>query len=97
MKCDARRVADYDSCKLPGDFYITPPNPHEGGMRRLTFLCPCGCGDIAGVRVRDDGLRDEQAWGWDRNEDKPTVDPSIELKSGCKWHGHLKAGVFESC
>lgn len=99
MEIKAKHVADFDSCNQPGEFYITAPNAAEGGMRRLSFRCPCGCGDLCGIRIRDDGQRTEQAWAWDRNEESPTVDPSIDVKSanGSHWHGHLKAGVFRSC
>ncbi len=92
----ANRVAGFDECKQPGDFYITAPNEHEGGMRRLSFRCPCGCGDLCVIRIREDGQHDAQAWGWDKNEDCPTTTPSINI-SGGHWHGYLRAGVFESC
>ena len=92
-----RRVADYDACTEPGDFYFTPPNPHDGGMRRLSFRCPCGCGTLAGIRVRDDGQRTEPAWGWNRDEEKPTATPSIRIGPGEHWHGYLTDGVFKSC
>ena len=93
----ANHVADFDACKAPGDFFLTAPNSAENGMRRLSFLCPCGCGSLAGIRVRDDGQNIDGAWGWDRNEDVPTCAPSIQIFGGCNWHGYLKAGVFESC
>lgn len=92
----ARRVANFDACEKAGDFYITPPNPAEGGMRRISFICPCGCGSLGGVRVRDDGVKEDGAWGWNRDEDKPTITPSIQFIGGCGWHGHLTAGVFKS-
>jgi len=37
----------------------------------------------------------ERWWGWDGNEDKPTLTPSI-LDPG-HWHGYLTAGFFRSC
>ncbi len=96
MKVVAKKVAGFDSCNDPGDFWITPENPHESNMRRLSFRCPCGCGDLCGIRIRSDGLHDAQAWGWNRNEEKPTATPSINIGSG-HWHGYLTNGVFESC
>ena len=92
----ARKVQDYDHCEKTGDFFLTPPNKHEGGARRLSFICPCGCGELAGIRVRDDGHNIDGAWGWDKNEDQPTCTPSIRI-DGEHWHGHLTAGVFVPC
>jgi hypothetical protein len=95
----AKRVANFAECNAPGEFYITAPNPAEGHMRRLSFRCPCGCGDLCGIRVRDDGKNAGGAWGWDKNEDSPTCTPSIDVKAavGSHWHGYLTAGVFRSC
>lgn len=92
----ANRVADYDHCKSAGDYYITEPNPHEGGMRRLSFLCPCGCGDLCGIKIRDDGRNVGGAWGWNGNWDSPTATPSIRVGPGEHWHGYLTDGVFKS-
>ena len=100
MKVKANRVADYDACKKPGDFFLTAPNHAEGGARRLSFLCPCGCGDLAGIRIRDDGQQTSAVWGWDRNEDSPTCTPSIRIgngQGGDHWHGYLTNGEFVSC
>ncbi len=92
----AHRVADYSSCKNPGDFFICDPDPNEGMTRRLSFLCPCGCGDLCGIKVRNDGKNVDGAWGWNGNEDKPTTTPSIAI-NGNHWHGYLTDGVFRSC
>lgn len=92
----ARKVADFDSCNEPGECFLSLPNPAEGGMRRLSFRCPCGCGDLCGIRVRDDGAQDGKAWGWDKNEESPTATPSININNG-HWHGFLTAGVFRAC
>ena len=96
MSVVARKVADFDHAERPGDYFITEPNQHEDGARRLSFLCPCGCGDLAGIRIRDDGQQINGAWAWDRNEDKPTCTPSILINKG-HWHGYLTAGVFVEC
>lgn len=93
----ARKVADFDHCEKPGDFYITEPNPHEGGMRRLSFLCPCGCGDLCGIRIRDDGQNVGGAWGWNKDAGKPTTTPSIAIGPNNHWHGYLTDGVFKAC
>jgi hypothetical protein len=96
LSVQGKHVADFDSCNDPGDFFFSPPNPAEDGMRRLSFICPCGCGDLAGIRVREDGAHIMPAWGWNRNEEKPTTSPSINISYG-HWHGYLTDGVFVSC
>jgi Family of unknown function (DUF6527) len=79
------RVADFDACKNVGDFYFTEPKAAEGGARRLSFLCPCGCGDLCGIRVRDDGKNVDGSWEWNLNMDNPTCKPSITIN------------LFQSC
>lgn len=96
MRITARKVGGFSEAKQPGDFFITAPNVHEGGARRLSFLCPCGCGDLAGIRIRDDGQQMDGAWAWDGNEEQPTCTPSILINKG-HWHGYLTAGVFVEC
>jgi hypothetical protein len=96
LKVKATKVRGLSECVNPGDFFMTDPNPHEGNMRRLTFKCPCGCGDFAGIRVRADGIHDQQAWGWNKDEEKPTTTPSIMIGQN-HWHGYLTDGEFVSC
>lgn len=88
------KVKNFETCKVVGDWFFT--NSTVDQYRRLSFLCPCGCGSLAGIRVRNDGKQDEKAWGWNLNEDKPTVTPSIRINDE-EWHGHLVDGVFISC
>ncbi len=100
MKVPARKVDNFDSCSRPGDFFLTASDPEKGGCRRLSFLCPCGCGDLCGVRIRDDGQQSTAVWGWDQNEQQPTLTPSIRIggAGGAEhWHGYLTKGVFTSC
>lgn len=49
-----------------------------------TFL-PVQIGPPGGPRV----------WGWDGNENLPTVQPSIWYKE--RWHGFFENGFFRSC
>ena len=60
----------------------------------LQFVCPCGCGAIGYVNVSGDK---KPLWQWDGNKEKPTLSPSIQRTSGCRWHGYLRAGVFQEC
>lgn len=89
----AHRVEDYEHCRQLGDFFIAEKNKHEPGCRRLNFLCPCGCGSLCGIRIRDDGERRDNCWGWNKDQDKPTCTPSIDINHG-HWHGWLTNGVF---
>lgn len=94
----ATKKTCFEECKAPGDFYFTEAG--EGPYRRLSFLCPCGCGVLAGVRVRPDGQNDGQAWGWNQNEEVPTATPSINILNGpnsSHWHGYLTDGEFSQC
>lgn len=43
-------------------------------------------------RGSSDGVR---VWGWDGNEESPTLTPSIHDLGN--WHGHLVNGVLKSC
>lgn len=91
MEVKGRKVDGFDGLKQAGDFYWSASPPG-----RLTFLCPCGCGDVGGILVAGDESR-QPVWQWNGNEEAPTVTPSIRFMSGCQWHGYLTAGVFRSC
>jgi hypothetical protein len=62
----------------------------------LNFSCPCGCGVVHGVPVCRD-VKVDGAWFWDGNVEKPTLTPSIQSLSACRWHGFLTSGVFMQC
>lgn len=72
-----------------GKWWASP----DGEQRGLHFWCPCGCGELLGVRVAG-----PPAWTWDGNREKPTVSPSIlhTTPGGCGWHGFLRNGEFTS-
>jgi len=98
LSVPARRVENFDACEKAGDFFLTPVCAEDRNSRRLSFLCPCGCGMLAGIRVRDDGEHRDGAWGWNRDEEKPTTTPSILIDpSSNHWHGYLTDGVFVPC
>jgi hypothetical protein len=62
----------------------------------LAYTCPCGCGSVGCIPVTI-GEKVEKAWLWDGNLESPTLTPSIQKCEGCRWHGFLKAGVWEQC
>lgn len=90
------QVENYDKCTKVGDYFFSAPN--DKGEIRLSFLCPCGCGILAGVKVRADGQQVDGAWGWNKDREKPTTTPSIFIEPQSNhWHGYLTDGVFKAC
>ena len=55
------------------------------------FAMPGGTGERP-RRASDPSIL--QVWGWDGNEDKPTLTPSIHVFEGERtiWHGYATAG-----
>ena len=89
-----RRVAHIVSeGPQPGDFAFTSCGGVESA--HLLFRCPCGCGAIGGVNLHPCGQA--PVWTWDGNRERPTVQPSVRFLDGCRWHGFLRAGAWESC
>lgn len=66
----------------------------DGHIASLMFVCPCGCGTVGAVTVRE-GYGDKH-WSWNGDEVRPTLTPSILKTSPCAWHGFLTDGVFRS-
>lgn len=68
----------------------------SGETAGLHFVCPCGCGKTHAVTVNK-GKKVEHAWEWNGDLEKPTLTPSIQCLSACRWHGYLTNGVFRPC
>ena len=84
-----------DEITEPGSFsYFVDGTDKIAG---LLFLCPCGCGEKGSLDFRANNPDKHPSWMWDGNEDHPTLSPSVLKTSGCKWHGHLVAGVWKEC
>lgn len=60
----------------------------------LEFTCPCGCGFIHCVPYSR--VQQEKTWLWNGDFKKPSLVPSIQVATPCKWHGHLMDGVWQS-
>jgi hypothetical protein len=71
----------------------TPGTYHLTG-ERIIYLCPCGCGQ--NIRLPINHANERPSWAWDKQE-PVTITPSIRRLDGCRWHGHLRAGVWEPC
>lgn len=66
----------------------------DDGHTIFTYVCPCGCGAVTfvGIEVDPDASRHE--WKWDGNKEKPTLEPSLQQNSACRWHGFMRDGQF---
>lgn len=62
----------------------------------LEFTCPCGCGRIGAITVSQ-GQKEQNTWLWDGNVENPTLSPSIQKTSPCRWHGYLQNGMWVEC
>ena len=92
-----------------GDFnWRFIPHLEEGRIQGMAIVMPNernGQVDWLPV-VQGPAPSNQTAWGWDGNQDKPTLTPSLLLEKVVKvdpltkeqvWHGHMTAGRLESC
>lgn len=97
------RVDGFDNCKKIGDFFWAGD--------RLSFICPCGCGHLAGIAVGGNP-QVRPVWAWNGDREKPTCTPSIRIMPDtlspnhplasdyvpCRgWHGYMTDGELRSC
>lgn len=91
-----RRVADEDAIERAGDFAWMAGQVGEDGVRYLAFAIPRPTeSDPAGWRwqllpVKQGSNETGRHWGWDGNEDTPTLTPSIHAIGD--WHGWVRGG-----
>ena len=62
----------------------------------LSFVCPCGCGSVHAITACQ-GSKLQHKWLWDGDVERPTLTPSIQCVSPCRWHGFLTGGIFKQC
>lgn len=95
----ANRKATADECREIGDFvwseerdclYIVLPN--ATGKPALDSK---GEAALDAIRVSRGAACGPRVWGWDGNEDAPTLQPSLHWLNN--WHGFLQQGVLKSC
>lgn len=94
---ELRPVEGYTGIQHVGDFYWSYDNV---GQLYFNALLPgkAFMGEIEDVAFCSIPVRleeDSQAWHWDGNRDRPTLQPSLYLHD--HWHGFIRAGRFESC
>jgi hypothetical protein len=59
----------------------------------LLFVCPCGCGSVGDLSIA--AGYGGPVWNLTNgNYEKPSMTPSIQKTSPCRWHGYLTDGVF---
>lgn len=63
-------------------------------LRYLYIVLPGGEGNFDAIRVQQGAGNGARVWGWDGNEEKPTLTPSIHWIG--VWHGFLQAGRLNS-
>ena len=99
---DLRRVkvpVEAGTKLAPGDFAWDFDSPELGGDRKaetahIYVALPGEGGGWSAIKVRRGAPGGERVWGWDGNEDKPTLTPSIHMPG--VWHGWLRAGRLVS-
>lgn len=88
----ATKVEDAVGSNIPGAYQF------NGDTVRC--VCPCGCGGFMRLpvyRPPAEAKPGTPSWSWDGNEEQPTLHPSIRDLGGCRFHGHLQAGVWTFC
>lgn len=76
-----------------GAFYFE----EHSGRDYITWCCPCGCGDMRQIAVQPGAAPGNRVWGWNGDQVRPTLQPSIRYMTGCRWHGFLTSGMWTPC
>ncbi len=84
----ANKVESGADLKNPGDFCFS----HE---RDYLYIRLPGSRHNDALRIQKGQPGGDRVWGWDGDEEKPTLTPSIDAPG--EWHGYLRAGMLESC
>lgn len=89
-----------DADVSPGDFAWDFDNEEVFGKTRSSashfiYICLPGTKRMCAIEVKRGAPGGHRVWGWDGNEDSPTLTPSIHAVGN--WHGYLTAGILKSC
>lgn len=101
-----RRILDVESMQSghhsAGDYCFDFDAEYLGGKRTddIYYIYLCLPGEIrwSSIQIQRGAQHpnpEVRIWGWDGNEDAPTITPSIHWVG--HWHGHLNAGFLQSC
>lgn len=92
-----RRVEEEEGIKQRGDFTWTISK--ETGQRYIIVAIPdipsldgTVHHDTRCIPVKEGSNDPGKHWGWDGNEDKPTLTPSIHAIG--VWHGWVRSGML---
>jgi len=86
----------FDRILKPGLLYIEY-HTHDADPTFTMMLCPCGCGEELGMRVGKP-VGTSPLWTLTVDaEGKPTLNPSILHRAGCKSHFFLRNGRVDWC
>lgn len=107
--CDMRRIPDPDREGAnpgewdgiqPGDFWWGTEQAQVAGTtvtyRTMFAKWPDGCMACLPINMPPEAKRAGRgaSWGWDGNEEKPTLTPSVHHVG--HWHGWVRAGRMAS-
>ena len=96
MDVAATLVNGFDDCDKPGDYFLYKSSKSEEVFAGMVFCCPCGCGVVGAIPFDTEFNSDSgPKWKWNGSVQKPTLNPSIQKTSTCRWHGYLTDGVFK--
>lgn len=84
-KIKANFVGSYSNAKNAGDFWFL--DAYNDGDVYLHFICPCGCNKVIGIPLGE-------KWTFNGDKINPSINPSIQVMTGCKFHGFLINGEF---
>ncbi|HVT25959.1 MAG TPA: DUF6527 family protein [Rhizomicrobium sp.] len=64
----------------------------DDGSIVFTWVCPCGCGAVSFVGIAREKC--PHRWEWNGDLVRPTLTPSLQQHSKCRWHGFVTNGEF---
>ena len=81
------RKVQHGGMEKPGDFTFDDD-------RKTIYVWLPGVTGPDALRIQFGTPGGPRVWGWDGNEDKPTLMPSIHALG--QWHGYLREGRLQS-
>lgn len=79
----------YPEFAEPGEFEMC-------GTGHIVLACP-GCGKVSAMRVGNPKPAESPSWLVTGEGEKLTLDPSVNCRGCCGWHGFIRDGVCKRC